>query len=131
MFIKRISLGILVLSSLFLIAEPAAAFCGFYVAKAGSKLFNEASKVVIAREGDRTVITMVSDYQGEPTDFAMVVPVPSILKREQIHVTKTAIVEHLDAYTAPRLVEYFDPDPCREPPGLVRMMARTDIVATS
>jgi len=30
---------------------PAAAFCGFYVAKADSKLFNKSSKVVLARDG--------------------------------------------------------------------------------
>ena len=48
------------------IAGPAAAFCGFYVAKADSKLFNKSSKVVLSREGQTTAITMASDYQGEP-----------------------------------------------------------------
>ncbi len=96
---------------------PAQAFCGFYVAKADAKLFNEASKVVIARHDGKTVITMVNDYKGDPREFAMVVPVPSVLERGQIHVTENAVVEHLDAYTAPRLVEYFDRDPCRPQAG--------------
>jgi hypothetical protein len=91
----------------------AEAFCGFYVAKADAKLFNEASKVVMARSEERTVITMVNDYKGDPTEFAVVIPVPRVLEREQIHVADPAIVDHLDAYTAPRLVEYFDDDPCR------------------
>jgi len=91
----------------------AEAFCGFYVAKADTKLFNEASKVVMARSEDRTVITMVNDYKGDPTAFAVVIPVPRVLEREQIHVADPAIVDHLDAFTAPRLVEYFDDDPCR------------------
>jgi len=90
----------------------AVAFCGFYVAKADTKLFNKASKVAIMRDGERTVITMSNDYQGELTEFAMVVPVPVVLEEGQIHVTDNAIIEHLDAYTAPRLVEYFDEDPC-------------------
>ncbi|MDY7024811.1 MAG: DUF2330 domain-containing protein, partial [Pseudomonadota bacterium] len=77
-----------------------------------TELFNESSKVVLMRDQDRTVITMASDYQGEPEDFALVVPVPTVLEREQIHVTENAIIDHLDAYTAPRLVEYFDDDPC-------------------
>ena len=34
------------------------------------------------------------------------------IEREQIHVGDKAVLEHLDAFTAPRLVEYFDPDPC-------------------
>ena len=88
-------------------------FCGFYVAKADSKLFNQASQVVLVRDGNRTVLTMVNDFQGSPKEFAVVVPVPTFLKREQIHVGDKALVDHLDAYSAPRLVEYFDEDPCR------------------
>ena len=91
---------------------PAAAFCGFYVAKGGTDLFNESSKVVLVRDGDRTVITMANDYQGDMTEFAMVIPVPTIITKDQVHISKASILEHLDAYTAPRLVEYFDRDPC-------------------
>ena len=94
------------------LTTPAFAFCGFYVARADAKLFNKASQVVLVRDGERTVVTMASDYQGTARDFAMVVPIPTFVERDQIHVTDGAIVEHLDAYTAPRLVEYFDPDPC-------------------
>ena len=95
-----------------LMAPSAHAFCGFYVAGGDAKLFNEASKVVMVRDLNRTVLTMVNDFQGDVKEFAMVIPSPTVLKREQIHVTENAIVEHLDAYTAPRLVEYFDEDPC-------------------
>lgn len=93
-------------------ARPAAAFCGFYVAKADTDLFNESSKVVLVRDGDRTVLTMSSDYRGEPEEFALVVPVPTFLERGQIHVGNQAAIDHLDAYTAPRLVEYHDDNPC-------------------
>ena len=64
------------------------------------------------RDGDRTVLTMANDYSGTPSEFAMVVPVPTILTKRQIHVGDRAVLDHLDAYSAPRLVEYFDPDPC-------------------
>jgi Na+-translocating ferredoxin:NAD+ oxidoreductase RnfD subunit len=90
----------------------AQAFCGFYVAKADTKLFNRASQVVLVRDGQRTVVTLSNDYQGDPREFAMVIPVPTVLQREQIHVGERAVLEHLDAFTAPRLVEYHDPDPC-------------------
>jgi len=88
------------------------AFCGFYVAKADSKLFNRASQVVLARDGDRTVLTMANDYEGEPKDFAIVIPVPTVIKKEAVAVVDKAAIDHLDAYSAPRLVEYFDRDPC-------------------
>ena len=92
--------------------KPTLAFCGFYVAKADSSLYNQASQVIIARDNDRTVLTMSNDYQGEVKDFAMVVPVPVILKEEQVHVGESKILERLDGFSAPRLVEYFDEDPC-------------------
>jgi hypothetical protein len=91
---------------------PAAAFCGFYVAQADAKLFNKSSKVVLARDGKQTAITMASDYEGEPREFAVVIPVPTFIERKQIGVVEMKTIDHIDAYTAPRLVEYFDPDPC-------------------
>src|SRR5207248_7464026 len=87
-------------------------FCGFYVAKADTKLFNRASQVVLVRDGDRTVMTMANDFEGAPKEFAVVIPVPTFLTRDQIHVGDKALVDHLDAYSAPRLVEYFDQNPC-------------------
>src|SRR5262245_25670803 len=92
--------------------STAQAFCGFYVASGEAKLFNHKSQVALVRDGDRTVMTMASDYEGDPREFALVVPVPTILKRGQIHVGDSALVARLDAYSAPRLVEYNDPDPC-------------------
>ncbi len=93
-------------------ASSASAFCGFYVAKADTDLFNQSSKVALVRDGDRTVITMANDYQGDPTEFAMVIPVPTVITKEQVHISNAALLDHLDAYTAPRLVEYFDQNPC-------------------
>ena len=105
---------ILILSAALTIAisGTAQAFCGFYVAKADTAIFNRASQVVLVRDGDRTVLTMANDFEGDVEDFAMVIPVPTFIERGQINVTDKAIIDHLDAYTAPRLVEYFDPDPC-------------------
>jgi len=109
---KRILLPATVLWISLLWANPASCFCGFYVAQGNAKLFNHASKVVMVRDADRTVLTMANDYSGEPAEFAIVIPVPTVLQRGQIHVGDRAVLEHLDAYSAPRLVEYFDPDPC-------------------
>jgi hypothetical protein len=110
---SRFKLGVvLALMLLPFLAGPAAAFCGFYVAKADAKLFNQSSKVVLTRDGETTAITMASDYQGEPREFALVIPVPTFIERKQIGVVEMKTIDHLDAFTAPRLVEYHDPDPC-------------------
>lgn len=102
----------LALVSTVLLGAPAHAFCGFYVAKADAKLFNKSSQVVIVRDGTRTVMTLSNDYQGDPQEFAMVIPVPVALEKEQVHVGKKNVLARLDAYSSPRLVEYFDEDPC-------------------
>jgi len=62
------------------------AFCGFYVARADSTLYNSASQVVVVREEDKTVLTMVNNYKGDPKEFALVVPVPVVLEREMVRV---------------------------------------------
>jgi hypothetical protein len=103
------------------------AFCGFYVAKADTSLFNRASQVVLARDGDRTVLTMASDFKGTPKEFAVVIPVPTFITREQIHVAEKSLIDHIDAYTSPRLVEYFDSDPCRRY-DMLRPMAMAGVM---
>jgi len=94
-------------------APRAHAFCGFFVGKADAQLFNKSSQVALVRDGERTVLTMSNDYQGPLSEFALVVPVPSVLTREQIHIGDRKLLERLDAYSSPRLVEYTDPDPCQ------------------
>jgi hypothetical protein len=101
-------------------AVPADAFCGFYVAQADSKLFNRASKVVLSWDDGTAAVTMANDYQGDPKEFAIVVPVPTFIERKQIGIVDMKTVDHLDAFTAPRLVEYTDLDPCL---GIVDMEA--------
>lgn len=96
-----------------LLTLHASAFCGFYVAKADAKLFNDRSEVILVRDGQRTIITMSNDFKGEVKDFAMVVPVPTVLQRDAIRVVERRLFDALDAYSAPRLVEYFDANPCQ------------------
>ena len=109
---RKLSIQILVACLALLTSSRLMAFCGFYVAKADASLFNQASQVVLVRDGERTVLTMSNDYQGALKEFAIVVPVPAVLQKSQIHVGDKAVIDRLDAFSAPRLVEYFDADPC-------------------
>src|SRR5262245_22552434 len=120
---RRVIFAVAVASIIVWSAPTIVGFCGFYVAKADTKLFNKASQVVLVRDGDRTVMTMANDFEGEPKEFAVVIPVPTFLKREQIHVGEKALVDHVDAYSAPRLVEYFDQDPCARREYMMAMRA--------
>ncbi|NPU11930.1 DUF2330 domain-containing protein [Bradyrhizobium sp. 83002] len=108
---------------------PAHAFCGFYVAQADAKLFNQSSKVVLARDGQQTAITMASDFEGDVKEFAVVVPVPTFIERKQIGVVEPKTIDHLDKYTAPRLVEYHDADPCAPVVVAARAMPAAPMMA--
>lgn len=97
------------------VAWPATsrAFCGFYVSGADASLYNDATMVVMMREGTRTVLSMQNNYQGPPEDFAMVVPVPVVLQEENVKTLPREIFARVDKLAAPRLVEYWEQDPCR------------------
>lgn len=95
-----------------MISHEAAAFCGFYVSKADGTLKNKTSQVILVRDGNRNVITMYNDFKGNLKDFAMVVPVPVVLKKSDIKVVDQKIFQTLNEYSQPRLVEYFDQNPC-------------------
>jgi uncharacterized protein (TIGR03382 family) len=107
--------GMLLVALAAVLAAPAAAhaFCGFYVSGAGGDLFNNATQVVLMRKGTRTVLSMQNNYQGPPQDFAMVVPVPVVLQKENVKTLPREIFRKVDQLAAPRLVEYWEQDPCR------------------
>ena len=108
-FTKKLA-AILILVGM--ISHEAAAFCGFYVSKADGTLKNKTSQVILVRDGNRNVITMYNDYKGNLKDFAMVVPVPVVLKKSDIKVVDQQIFNTLNEYSKPRLVEYYDQNPC-------------------
>ena len=98
------------------------AFCGFFVSGADAKLTNNASQVVLLRQGNHTVMTMSNNYKGPPEDFAMVVPVPVVLHKENVKTLSPNVFDHIDQLSAPRLVEYWERDPCE--PEERRMYSR-------
>src|SRR6185312_5234055 len=101
--------------ALALSTTPAHAFCGFYVSGSGDKLFNEATEVVLMCDGTRTVLSMQNDYKGPLEDFAMVVPVPVVLHEKDVKTLPKDVFDHTDALGTPRLVEYWEQDPCPRP----------------
>lgn len=105
--------SIILTAALLSMFMDASAFCGFYVARAGAELFNDRSQVILVRDGERSVVTMSNDFKGDVKDFAMVVPVPVVLKEKDIRVVDPGLFKKLDDYSAPRMVEYYDSNPCQ------------------
>lgn len=108
--VTAVTLGVL------LFASTASAFCGFYVSGADTSLFNEATMVVLMRDGRRTVLSMENHYDGPAEDFAMVIPVPQVLQEENVKTLPSDVFTRVDQMGAPRLVEYWERDPCQPYP---------------
>jgi MYXO-CTERM domain-containing protein len=100
------------------------AFCGFYVAGSNQPMFNDATQVVLMRQGTRTVLSMQNNYKGPPEAFAMVVPVPAVLHEGDVKTLTKDVFEHVEQMGAPRLVEYWEQDPCNPPPPMDMQFAR-------
>ncbi len=100
------------LSTAFL-ATDAMAFCGFFVGGVGADLYANATQVALMRQGTKTVLSMQNRYDGPAADFAMVVPVPVVLQQADVKTLDDSVFAKLDVLTAPRLVEYFEQDPCQ------------------
>ena len=101
-------LGVLGCGVGFVLALPglAEAFCGTYVGGAGAELTNRTSQVVLLRNGNRTVLTMANDVNGDTSNFALVVPVPEVLGEEAVKVLDVELFDRLNGYSQPRLVNY-------------------------
>ena len=96
----------LTLLALSTLSAPAHAFCGTYVGQSGNDLVNRTSEVILAREGERTTLTLTNDYEGALNQFAMLIPVPVVLGEEDVRVMASWVPEELERYSGPRLVEY-------------------------
>jgi hypothetical protein len=96
-------------------ASHADAFCGFYVEGSGAKLAADATQVTLMRQGTRTVLAMQNDYKGPLKDFAMVVPVPVVLKESEVKTLDKSVLQRIEMLGSPRLVEYWEQNPCPVP----------------
>lgn len=112
---NKLTIGALALGACVLVTPRAHAFCGFYVGGSGESLSNDATMVVLMRNGTKTVLSMQNNYQGPAENFAMVVPVPEVLDEERVKTLPRDIFERVDRMAAPRLVEYWEQDPCAPP----------------
>ena len=106
--------GVLALAAGLTSTHTAQAFCGFYVDEGGKTLANDATQVVLMRSGTKTVLSMQNNYRGPPDHFAMVVPVPVVLQKEQVKTLPKSLLDKVEQLDAPRLVEYWEQDPCQQ-----------------
>jgi hypothetical protein len=95
------------------LALPGQVLGGFYAVQDKTPLYHENTQIVLVRDGERTVLTLTADVKSTAQTFAFVIPVPTVLEPEQINIGAATLLERIQAYTAPRLLEYFDENPCQ------------------
>ena len=105
-FIKLSIVGSLILVSMSIDVKKVRSFCGFFVAKVDAEMFNNRSQVAIAHQDNQTTYSLAFDYKGEPEEFALILPVPVVLKKQDVRVISPKLFQRLDDFTAPRLVKY-------------------------
>jgi len=86
--------------------QPSSAFCGAYVGAEGTEIQNSASKIVVAREGRLSTLTMFNDYEGDADQFGLIIPVPSSIDADNVRLVSPTLLDRVHRYSAPRLVQY-------------------------
>lgn len=93
--------------------SSAVAVPGFF-ATAGGEAKSRASQVLVAKDGDTRVVSVMTDYEGPMEKFAIVLPVPSDVSLADVRALKRGDLERLDEITAPRFHEFWEMDPCEQ-----------------
>src|SRR5262249_8233368 len=88
----------------------ASAFSGFCVTPKHQQRAADATQVVMMRKGTRTVLAMQNNYKGPAEAFAMVIPVPTVLKEGDVKTLPIGVFQNVERMGAPRLVEYWEQD---------------------
>jgi hypothetical protein len=118
---KKAAAGALAILASVAVPSTASAFSGMYVAKGDARLTSKIGHVVVMRDGVRTIVSMQNDYVGPPQPFAMVVPLPAVVAKESVHTLAKESFDVVDHLGSPRLVEYWEQDPC----GVASMLRLT------
>lgn len=73
-------------------------------------------RVVIVRDGTKTVLTMAGGVKGlsDKTELTWLIAVPPTVDVKHFNIGTAGLLAALDQYTAPRLVLTSDPDPCSD-----------------
>lgn len=109
-FYQSVIAGAVLVAPLITVSR-AAALDAYLVATDGI-VESPSSTVVMARAGSSTAVSIQSAYEGTPAGLAIVIPVPAAVTADAVSTLDPALFEHLERLTAPRLIEYWEQDPC-------------------
>lgn len=109
----------------FLLTQLCHAVPGLLLAKDGNPIFNKSSYIIYARNGEHNSITFTGDIRTAADEVLILIPLPTNVKYSDIKTVNIETMNHLLRYSAPRLIEYEDFDPCN-PKSQHRPIIQTD-----
>jgi hypothetical protein len=92
------------------------AFPGVLVGKGDEKRAVPATHVVIMTKGEYSAVTVLPEYAGPLTPFALVLAVPGDVTADRIKSMKREFIDRVENITAPRFHEWWEQDPCDQGP---------------
>lgn len=95
------------------LAPSAGAVPGFF-ATPGGEAKSRSTQVLVMKDGNTNVVSIMTDYEGPMEKFALVIPVPSDVSLSDVRALKRGDLERLEEMTAPRFHEFWEMDPCEE-----------------
>lgn len=108
------ALLVLAFSNILLLSSEAQALNAVFLKESPAKTIEQKSSViVVSRAENRTVLTVVPNYQYDGDKLAMLIPVPHLVADTQVRLTERALVSKILKYTAPRALQFKDPDQCK------------------
>ena len=87
------------------------------------------TQVVIMQKDGMSAVTLMTDYQGPLSGFAIVFPVPEDVDAADIVTLKREYVDRVDLVSAPRFAEFWEMDPCE--PGKAQQTWERNLTASA
>jgi MYXO-CTERM domain-containing protein len=115
-----ISISISISALTIALAHRPADACGMFIAKTETARFNDALQFVVVRAGTRVSMVVQNRYRGPVESFALLIPVPQVLKQDNVKTLDRSVFDAFEKATAPTLHYMEERDPCydpNQPPG--------------
>jgi hypothetical protein len=98
-------------TSLVALFATAASASPVMLAGAGSEKVHSTQVYLMQKDGV-SVVTVLPDYQGPLSGFAVIVPVPADVTTEMVTTLKREYTDRVALVSAPRFAEFWEMDPC-------------------
>lgn len=83
------------------------------IAGEGSEKVHSTMVSILKKDGT-SVVSVMSDYQGNLTPFSLIIPVPADVTPDRVTGLKREFIDRLDNISSPKFAEFWEKDPCEQ-----------------